>query len=517
LLSVEGLEPRSLFSVSINVAGSTIVTPSDDTRTIYVSSSTGSDDNSGASPQHAVKSLAHAMSMLRDGKPDHVLVKRGDRFVGGFGQITVSGPDADDPIYIGTYGKGSRPLINTGTNEGLFTAGGSGFSVDNVVIEGLHFVAGGYNGTNGGYQTCAIDLMGRADDWIVEDCSVEGYKDNISLDAQAGSGVSNFTLRRCEILDSYVASPTVGNGHSQGMYVSGTSSNITIDQNIFDHNGWNANVAGAEPTFFNHAIYVNTGAQGVVITNNIITRSSLRGVLLRSGGVVENNLLYDNPVGIQVGNTASRVIGNVILAGNSQPGIESGIGIDVIALPGAKISSNIIAHQAGTNTVGAAGIDLETGTKSATVNSNIIYDWSNAVLNNATRDVTIMSNELQDDGAGNSILINQQRAADLDLYDYANNVYSTDHDDVAKLVGSSESFNDWANDSGEANPSLAKIGYVAPNRSVASYNASVGGKRATMAWINAIRSQSEATWNKRYTAAPMINYIRAGFAHVAKK
>src|SRR5437879_9471885 len=103
-------------------------------------------------------------------------------------------------------------------------------------------------------------------------------------------------------------------------------------------------------------MYVYTGATGTVITGNIITRSSLRGVLLRAGGVVDDNLLVQNPVGIQVGNSASRVIGNVILDGNDQPGFASGVGIDVIGIPSIRIASNIIAHRAGASSYGAAGI-----------------------------------------------------------------------------------------------------------------------------------------------------------------
>src|SRR3954453_2794115 len=93
----ESLEGRSLFSVSLD-HGWAVVTPSDDTRTIYVSSSTGSDDNNGRSATHPVRTLKHAKSMLRDGKPDHLLLKRGDRFAGGLGDWTISGRSEDEPI-----------------------------------------------------------------------------------------------------------------------------------------------------------------------------------------------------------------------------------------------------------------------------------------------------------------------------------------------------------------------------------------------------------------------------------
>ena len=326
---VESVESRRHFSVSLAPSGFDVVTPSSDTRTIYVSSSTGSNQNNGRSTTHPVQTIAFAETLLRDGMPDHLLLKRGDRFVGGFGNWQLSGRSPDEPILIGSYGKGARPLINTGIDEGIGTVSGRR-SVDNVVVMSLHFVAGGYDGTNGGFQTSGVHLVGAADHWLVEDCSIEGYKDNVVLDASTG-GVRDFTLRRCEILDAYCASPTVGNGHAQGIYVSGTSSNTLIDQNIFDHNGWKEGVAGAEPTVFNHSMYINTGAVNTVITGNTVARSSLRGVLLRAGGVVDDNLFVQNPVAIQVGNTASRITGNVILDGSDQSTFNSGVGIDVIA------------------------------------------------------------------------------------------------------------------------------------------------------------------------------------------
>ena len=352
-------------------------------------------------------------------------------------------------------------MINTGIDEGIGTVSGRR-SVDNVVVMSLHFVAGGYDGTNGGFQTSGVHLVGAADHWLVEDCSIEGYKDNVVLDASTG-GVRDFTLRRCEILDAYCASPTVGNGHAQGIYVSGTSSNTLIDQNIFDHNGWKEGVVGAEPTVFNHSMYINIGAINTVITGNTVARSSLRGVLLRAGGVVDDNLFVQNPVAIQVGNTASRITGNVILDGSDQSTFNSGVGIDVIALPSVRIASNIIAHQQSDTNSGAAGIQLESGVKKALVTSNIVYDWSNALLNDATRQITIRSNELQNPDLSRT-LIDQQRPSGLGLYVYSNNTYSADLKRPNRIDGSDQSVGDWSGATSESDATQKQIDYVAPTQ-----------------------------------------------------
>src|SRR3954451_19735657 len=86
----EGLEQRSMMSVSHDAAGWTVVTPASDTRTIYVSSSQGNDANTGTASTAPVKTLSKAQSLVRDGSADWVLLKRGDTF-GGFGTWAKTG------------------------------------------------------------------------------------------------------------------------------------------------------------------------------------------------------------------------------------------------------------------------------------------------------------------------------------------------------------------------------------------------------------------------------------------
>lgn len=62
------------------------------TRIIYVSSSTGSDSNSGFSPDDPVATIEKGLVLMRSGYPDWLLFKRGDVFPGGFGQWIKDGP-----------------------------------------------------------------------------------------------------------------------------------------------------------------------------------------------------------------------------------------------------------------------------------------------------------------------------------------------------------------------------------------------------------------------------------------
>jgi hypothetical protein len=88
------------------------LTPASDSRIIYVSSK-GSDDANGLSPSTAVKTLAKGQSLLRNDSADQLLLKRGDTFRDTLGQWTKSGRSANEPILIGTYGTGDRPVLKT--------------------------------------------------------------------------------------------------------------------------------------------------------------------------------------------------------------------------------------------------------------------------------------------------------------------------------------------------------------------------------------------------------------------
>ena len=62
----------------IDPAGFSVLTPSADSLTIYVSSSLGDDANDGLSEATPVKTVGRAVSMARTGYPDYILFRKGD-------------------------------------------------------------------------------------------------------------------------------------------------------------------------------------------------------------------------------------------------------------------------------------------------------------------------------------------------------------------------------------------------------------------------------------------------------
>ncbi len=84
------------MAVYQDAAGWTVVDPSADSRIIYVSSSTGNDANDGLSARTAKRSIDAGMALVRDGSPDHLLLKRGDVFTDqSFANWYQSGRSAD--------------------------------------------------------------------------------------------------------------------------------------------------------------------------------------------------------------------------------------------------------------------------------------------------------------------------------------------------------------------------------------------------------------------------------------
>lgn len=75
-----------------------------DSRLVYVSLSTGNDANDGLTALTPKKTLAAAISLLRDGYPDWLLLRGGDVWEEGLGDYTFRGRSDDEPMVIASYG-----------------------------------------------------------------------------------------------------------------------------------------------------------------------------------------------------------------------------------------------------------------------------------------------------------------------------------------------------------------------------------------------------------------------------
>jgi hypothetical protein len=166
---------------SLDAEGWTIFTPSADTRIIYVSNSLGNDLNDGLSEATPKKTLSAGFNLLRDGRPDWLLLKRGDTWVGEyFSNWDKNGRSITEPMVVGAYGPltADRPLILPG-NRSFFThnAGGS-FYLNYLSVVSLHARGSGTNSVGG--IGVGFDTIGPGTGLLIEDCMFDFFGAGIS-------------------------------------------------------------------------------------------------------------------------------------------------------------------------------------------------------------------------------------------------------------------------------------------------------------------------------------------------
>jgi chitodextrinase len=532
--NVEPLEHRQLFAVSIGNDGWTDVTPSSDSRVVYVSNSSGSDSNNGLSSGSPVKSISKARALLRDGSPDWMLLKRGDAWGESLTNWTLSGRNSQEPMLIGAYGSGERPVLNTGTGIGFKNSG----SVSHLVINGIYFHANSrdtdsssYSGTTTGNY--GFHTMGDLTDVLVEDAVFDDYTYNLSVTAYSGP-INDFRLRRSIVTDAWSTT-----GKSQGMYIDEVDG-LLLEGNLFDHNGWNSDVSAAKANIYSHGVYMSARNTGVVIRGNIFADSSSHGLMARAGGVIEDNLFLRNPINLTFGGGASvtaggvsgRVKGNVILDSRDISGSKRGIGIEIAnTRPGADVvvEGNIITGDTQRNTPAitfntnsdASNISQAVGINDLTIRDNIVYDWYSGwnlsssfdpggTGNDAVNNLTVQDNDFQNTAIDR--IMKEGTGVSSEIAFAGNRYYDGSSNSAWFQIGSTtSSLSTWKS---KVEPTAVAdvASYASPTRSIATYNAAIGGSTAFSDFVADAADQRHGDYDSAYSAAAVINYIRQGFA-----
>lgn len=509
----------------LDADGWSILTPSGDGRTVYVSFSQGSDFFSGLDPNFPVQTLAKGVSLVRSNYPDRLLLKSGDVWNADFGTWTKSGRSATEPMVIGAYGDPAdgRPLLLTGVTTAIRTLGAG---VNYLAVVGIHFYAQNSNGLTTG---AGMIMLGPTNTLLVEDCVFQNYSVNLVWQEFFGD-LENMTLRRSIIIDAFNRV-----GHSQGLFCKGIDG-LLIEENVFDHNGWNSAYLGAEKTIFNHNIYLTTDNLSVVVRGNIISQGASHGLQMRAGGVVEDNLFVRNGIGLSFGlvngvptlpgGVTGTVQDNVILEGEDIDINPRGMGMElgnIHPVQGATVSGNILRDVAapginnfalylnGTNGEGVNGL---------TIRDNIIYNWPQAFRfdgdagpGQGINDVIIKDNDIQGFDLDKPLLVfnNSYTAGPIT---FSGNRYHSARaaDEWFRIFGGDYSLADWMTAVQELDAIGGEILYPDPTRSLATYSVQQGGLFSFQGFINLARQQSKQNWKPAMQAGAVNNWIREGFA-----
>ena len=455
----------------ISEDGWTEVAPGPDSRVIYVSSSDGNDDNDGLSPTTPVATVSRAAALARPGMPDHILFKTGDTFKTRFGIGNFhSGKSPEEPTVLSYYGDGVRPVIDL--ENSFFSA----FQVprSNIAVIGLDFYAANQDPNAAEYDPTVFhgsrvtfNLIGfSGGDLLIEDCKFR-YIGLGAFTAQEPGDLVNIKIRRNIVVDAwadntYFEHYSDGRNRQQGMYIEDTRG-VLIEENLFDHNGWNAQVPGAGKNKFNHNVYMqfnNPDSDEILVRGNILARASAHGIQMRSGGRATDNLFVRNSVNVNVGypptgptdrSATGYVADNIFLEvirmdsteeNRNNPQRSGALwGVNTINLP-AVVEDNIFAHALNTN--------------------------------------------------GNVVAVGD---------------YDDRHNLGGELVERGNIDYRWFSKSEAPDPT-----WFDPNRQLSDYSRRLGLAPTTEAFLLAARERPLKTWPEEYTAYAVNNYIRTGFA-----
>lgn len=545
--------------------GWSVLTPSADSRLIYVSSSEGNDETGEFYAPRDIdniqdpgllkpfKSIKAAINQTRKGYPDWILLLRGDEWEIGFRAELKAGRSIDERAVFTSYGNSTkRPMITKSEGREMLRI----WSNRNyMVVKGISFHALGRDpdsssflgwGNVGDVDGILIygpenTVMGSI---LLEDNHFNYLSKGISIDGDADH--VDIVIRRNIIRNSYSE-----DGHAQGMGAS--SASVLLEENVFDHNGWlvQQRVEGqgeksqGQATIFNHNTYFRRSVD-TIFRNNIFLRPSsihnkwtanpgTRGVdeIVSRNLVIENNLYVGGEIGISAGGNDDydnghrwaniKIQDNVMLAiGRDRPtNRDLGWYIDAIDWDGGTICGNYLLKNDNPLVQNINGIKLNGHSRDVNVSKNIIYDlFMTASSNNngAIRmnsdpksNIRIFDNNIQLAGSKIRPVISENVAST----EFDNNVYfsGADLDQWFRVDGNNNSFDSWQDLSGDMGSSIEQQYFSQPERSFESYLSSIGLGASLDDFIEAVSSQSEHTWGERFSALTINRYIKQGYGN----
>jgi hypothetical protein len=195
-----------------------------------------------------------AYANARDGYPDIVLLKRGDTWTSAsLIYPNRSGRSASEPAIIAAYGEsGDLPKWETAGAAIVANDATSTTKQSYIIIADQHFEPSGRSDPSSSPN--GVIWQGSTSGLLIEGCRFLGYATNLLFESVEPVGspvIDNVTIRRNVIADAWS-----NLSHSQGIYTMQVL-NFLIEENVFDHNGWNEAISGAEATVFNRSMYLN--------------------------------------------------------------------------------------------------------------------------------------------------------------------------------------------------------------------------------------------------------------------
>ena len=543
-------------------SGWSILTPSEDSRLIYVSSSAGDDKTAEYYAPRDIsdiqapglikpfKTVHAALDQVRDDYPDWILLLRGDTWELVDRVALKSGRSVTERSVITAYGdSGGRPLLQSNESEILRIWA----DVSYVAIVGLGLKAHKRDPESldfSGWGNVADSIGLRIyspEGTVMGSVLIEGNYFNFftkGINVQGGGSHHDMVVRRNIVRNSYSEK-----AHSQGMYASHAS--VLLEENIFDHNGWYKKQKGSgneeaegQATMFNHNTYFSEAFHTKFLGNIFLRSSSIQNKWAsnsdKEGTVdsveshdlwIEENLYVGGEIGISAGgnidhDTGPRwenvtILNNVFLAiGRDQPTNRTlGWYIDASDWQTGSICGNYLLNNDNPLVTNLYGINLAGHSSSVSISDNTIHGLirddpgSNTaaitVDSEEKTDITIDGNNIQLAGSNMRVVL----ADNSSSVSFDGNKYFSGAESSLwfKANGRDEDFDSWTVATNEINSTVEQDSFSEPGRSFETYLALIGASGSIDTFVDLVANQSKDSWARDLTAEAISDYIRGGY------
>ena len=543
-------------------SGWSTLTPSEDSRLIYVSSSTGNDETAEYYAPRDVsdiqtpglikpfRTVQAALDQVRDDYPDWILLLRGDTWELADRVALKSGRSVTERSVITSYGdSGGRPLLKSNESEVLRIWA----DVNYVAIVGLALKAHKRDPESlefSGWGNVADSIGVRIyspEGTVMGSVLIEGNYFNFftkGINVQGGGDHHDIVVRRNIVRNSYSEK-----AHAQGMYASHAS--VLLEENIFDHNGWYKKQQGSgneeaegQATMFNHNTYFSEAFNSKFIGNIFLRSSSIQNKWAansdKDGTVdsveshdlwMEGNLYVGGEIGISAGGNTDHdtgprwenvtILNNVLLAiGRDQPTNRTlGWYIDASDWKTGSICGNYLLNNDNALVTNLYGINLAGHSSSVSISDNTIHGLmrddpgSNTaaitVDSEEKTDITINGNNVQLAGSNmRVVLVDNSSSVSLDGNKYFS---GAEAGQWFKADGSDEDFASWTLATSEINSTVEQDSFAEPVRSFETYLALIGASGSIDTFVDLVADQTKDSWARDLTAGAISDYIRDGY------
>jgi len=531
-----------------------------DSRIVYVSSSLGDDATAvvygkgstavgpdpfkPVGPVAAFKTIKQAYTQLRHGYPDILLLRRGDVFDEGLsqgwdGRWQKSGRSPKERMMVHSWGDADkRPLLRP-ADRILNVTGGGGTpaEIGYLIFSGFEGYAAHRDPASDRYVDAnLVDANGRllqppaGVTWLMPGADILFEDIRLTFGQFTAQNTGAMPLQRVAVRRSIIDKNygISGKSHAQGIYASGITG-LLIEESLFDYNGKNDSIPNAYPTIFNHNLYIQVDNTDVIVKGNIISNPSSHGLQLRPGGIIEENLFLKNPIAAFISGSGGRMAANVVLSGNDiSTSLPRGWGLDVLTANPTVVSHNIVANKDAGVAAGFAfkltcapdwdRCPVTLTEKSLTFANNIAYDWKGQAFGIEGNwplggSGIIERNQFRQFDATQYLVSIQNQPEPFAGFTFANNAYFNDPSAAGwfRLGSKSYGFDAWATLVNEVGSTATAPSFPDPERTIESYQQSLGLSASHDAFIAEALKQSRFNWREQFTAKAVNAYIRAGF------